>query len=294
MSVWWGGRSRDDDDVPLAVDRGLLLGDGLFETILVLGGAAPLLDRHLARLAASARRLSIEMPTALDATIARALPALYDHEGRPQRGALRITVTRGRGRGLTPPLGPPGLVLCLGALPGVAPGLPAPPVVACIVDSPRIDPHDPLAGHKVLSYMGRVAARRAAIDLGADVALLTTLGGDVCEADAANLFIVSDGVVVTPPLDTGVLPGITRARSIESLRHAGARVLERRIARTEIDPASEVFLTSSLDGVRPVSFVGARSFAAPGPLALWLAGCISLGADRTEEVMLPAGIRRAE
>jgi branched-chain amino acid aminotransferase len=271
MSVWWGGRVRADGDVPLADDRGLLLGDGLFETILVRGGAAPLLGRHLARLTASAAALRVPLPPSLAETVAAALGGLFESERRPARAVLRVTVTRGRGRGLTPPGGPAGLVLTLGALPDVAD---AAALAARIVAWPRVDPRDPLAGHQVLSSMPRVQARLAAIAAGADVALVTTVDGDVCEADAANVFAVIDGVVVTPSLDRGVLPGITRARCIEALARDGRPAVERRVTSLELARADEAFLTSSLDGVRPLREIDARPLAAPGPVALWLARCV--------------------
>jgi branched-chain amino acid aminotransferase len=264
MSVWADGRVLSSDEARYADDRGLLLGDGLFETVHVLDGRAPFLDRHLARLAASAAALRLPLPSSLAATVDGALPSLHAAEGRPRRGALRVTATRGRAvvRGLTPTDGPPSLVLSLAALGDVDPR----PLVAHVVAAPRIDPRDPLAGHKTLSRMALVHARRTALDRGADVALLTTIDGDVAEADAANLFVVLGGELVTPPLDRGVLPGITRARCLEA-----ERCVERPISRDELGRAEEAFLTSSLDGVRALSEIDGRSLAAPGPAAARLA-----------------------
>jgi len=270
MSVWWGGRVRSDDDVPLAEDRGLLLGDGLFETVLVRGGAAPLLDRHLARLTASATTLRMPLPPLLAETVATALRELFESEAQPARAVLRVTVTRGRGRGLTPPVSPAGLVITLGSLPAAAD---VTPLAARTVAWPRIDPRDPLAGHKVISSMARVEARIAANAAGAEVALVTTVDGDVCEADAANVFAVVDGALVTPSLDRGVLPGITRARCLEALARDGRPAAERAVTSLEIARASEAFVTSSLNGVRPLREVDGRPLAAPGPVAAWLARC---------------------
>jgi branched-subunit amino acid aminotransferase/4-amino-4-deoxychorismate lyase len=274
MSVWQGGRASPDGEVPLADDRGLLLGDGLFETVLVRGGSAPLLPRHLARLAASAASLRFPLPDSLAETVARALPALLDAERRPARAALRITVTRGRGRGLSPPGGQPGLVLTLAALPDAADTA---PLRARTVAWPKVDPRDPLAAHKVVSAMPRVQARLAAVAAGADVALVATVDGDVCEADAANVFVVVDGTPVTPGLDRGVLPGITRGRCLEALAAAGRPCGERRLTREETARAEEAFLTSSLDGVRALGEIDGRPLPAPGPVAAWLARCVVPG-----------------
>jgi branched-subunit amino acid aminotransferase/4-amino-4-deoxychorismate lyase len=275
MSVWWGGAARSDDEVPLASDRALLLGDGLFETVLVSGGRAVRLAAHLERLARSAERFAITLPAGLEDTLAAAVPALWERERGPSRGALRITVSRGAGRGLAVPAGAAGLVVSFARLPDAPLGEPAPPATAVILDAPRVDPRDPLAGHKVISAMHRVEARRAANAAGADIALLLTTDGDVCEADAANVFAVLAGVVVTPPLDRGVLPGITRRACLDALAHEGRPCAERRLARNEIAVATEVFLTSSLEGVRPLRRVGADEVAGAGPAAKWLARCIT-------------------
>jgi branched-subunit amino acid aminotransferase/4-amino-4-deoxychorismate lyase len=282
MSVWWGGAARGDDEVPLATDRALLLGDGLFETVLVRSGGAVRLAAHLERLARSAERFAIPLPAGLADLLAAAVPALWEREGRPSRGALRITVSRGTGRGLAAPAGPAGLLVSFGRLSDAPVGVPAPPATAVILDAPRVDPRDPLAGHKVISAMHRVEARRAANAAGADVALLVTTDGDVCEADAANVFAVLAGVVVTPPLDRGVLPGITRRVCLDALAREGRPSAERRLARNEIALASEVFLTSSLEGVRPLRRVGADEVTGAGPAAMWLARCVAACAPVSE------------
>lgn len=282
MSVWWGGAARGDDEVPLATDRALLLGDGLFETVLVASGRAVRLRAHLERLARSAERFAIPLPLALDATLAAAVPALWERERRPARAALRVTVSRGAGRGLAVPAGAAGLVVSLDALPDAPAGDIAPAASAAILDTPRVDPRDPLAGHKVVSAMHRVEARRAAIAAGADVALLVTVDGDVCEADAANVFAFVDGVVVTPSLDRGVLPGITRRACLDALARGGPPSVERSLSRNEINVASEVFLTSSLDGVRPLRRIGATDLPGPGSLARWLARCIAESTSGSE------------
>jgi len=266
MKAWTGGRVIDVNAAVAADDRGLLLGDGLFETILVEDGRAALLARHVARMTTSAARLGFATPSSLEETVAAALVELHAADGRPRRAALRVTLSRGRGRGLTPRPGPSLLTCTFDALPDVERGAPASPVAGVIVATPRIDPLDPLAGHKTLSSMARVEARRAAVAASADVALLATIDGDVAEADAANLFVVLYGELVTPPLDRGVLPGITRARCLEAERCA-----ERRVSPEELMRASEAFLTSSLDGVRPLASVNGRAFASPGPAALRLA-----------------------
>lgn len=256
--------------VDLANDRGLLLGDGLFETALAIAGAPRFWDRHMARLRASAASIGLAIPAGLDAWIDEALPDLWSREGSPPKAALRLTVTRGAGRGLDPPAGPGRAVLSLDAMAGA----PLAPARAHLAAWPRIDPADPLAGKKITSALGRVEARRVARARGADLALLASIDGDWVEADAYNLFAVIDGEVVTPPLDRGALPGITRARALAALPSLGCRASERRIVSSELWAASEVFVTSSLAGARAVTSIDEHAYQAPGAVTRALAALL--------------------
>ena len=265
--IWAGGRLHQGSATVDAADRGLLLGDGLFETLLVVNRSPVLRDEHVERLLASAAALRFSLPagflddldTALDATLA-ALPQTV--------ASLRITLTRGVGpRGLEPP--PDGIPTLL-----LQAALFDPSAVvtagAAILDAPRIDPLDPLAGHKSTSALRWVLARMRAQARGADVALLRTVAGDMAEADFANLFLVAGDKVVTPPLSRGVLPGVTRAWAIDALRADARLLIERPCEADELLGAAEVFLTSSLIGVRPLRSIDGRSLPARAPVAAWL------------------------
>src|SRR6185436_12808659 len=121
----------------------------------------------------------------------------------------------------------------------------------------------------------------------ADVALLATLDGDVCEGDAANLFVVVDGVVVTPALDRGVLPGITRGRSLDLFARAGRPCKQASISPRDLARVDEAFLTSSLDGVRPLRAIDGRTLVAPGPVSIWLARCLMLREADVADLAFP-------
>jgi branched-chain amino acid aminotransferase len=141
---------------------------------------------------------------------------------------------------------------------------------AWIVDQPRIDPNNLLSGHKTTSSMWRVLAHETARNHGADLALMMTIDGDVAEADTACLFAVIDDVVVTPPLDRGILPSTTRAFIIAALEGAGRRWEERRLLPEELGNASEVILSSSVTGVRALAAIDGHSLDAAAPVAEWL------------------------
>lgn len=258
---------------PPTEDRGALLGEGLFETVLVRAGTPGHLDAHLARMRASAQALGLPdagdgARAAIEGFVAEEWPRL----GSPLRAALRITLTAGDGRGLVPP-GPRAARLShlLRPLPDAPERRPA---YGLVVRAHRVDPQAAASGHKTLSWLPWILARREAVARGGEVALVATVDGDVCEADHANVFAVLGGSVVTPPLDRGVLPGITRARALAALRAAGRPVEERVLLPEDLARASEVFLTSSLDGVRSLGALEWIRLDAPGPVATWLADCL--------------------
>lgn len=249
--VWLNGRLSAEDEARIApADRGLLLGDGLFETLRVAGEHPVRLDRHLARLRAGAAVLGLPVPLD-DAGLAAAMAALLRRCGL-EDASLRLTLTRGPGpRGLLPPAEPaPTLLITAAPLPP-----PLPPARVVVARDTRRNEHSPLARIKSLSYLDGVLARQEAARCGADDALLLNTAGRVAEASAANLFLVLDGVMVTPPVSEGALPGVMRAAVMEA-----TAVVERPVTVEDLDRAEEVFLTSSL-GVRSVVMVEGRPVA---------------------------------
>jgi len=259
-------------------DRGLHLGDGLFETVLVRDGSPRFLAEHLARMRRSADALGLRVPEAFREWIDAEVPGAWAEAGRPGRAALRVVLTRGVWEGLEPADGaPPGVVLALRPLDEEPPAT----RTAVVVDAPRIDPSHPLAGHKTLSWMAQVEARRRARAAGADVALLRTIEGDVAEADAANVFVVVDGAPATPPVDRGVLPGVTRAQVLGAARALGMAAQERRLTEADLSAATEVFLTSSLAGVVGVTRIGDRALPTAAPVTGAVRTALSEGTGPT-------------
>ena len=240
-------------------DRGFTLGDGLFETIKARQGRPLRLDAHLARLAGGAAILRLPLPDGR-AWLDHAIAAVLDANGLAD-SAMRLTISRGPGpRGLLPP-DPctPTIVVTAGPLPA-QPG----PARAVVARNVRRNASSPLSRCKALSYLDNVLARFEAEERGADDALLLNTDGRLAESTIANLFVVGDdGILSTPPLSDGALPGVRRA---EVLR--GMVALERGIAVAELMSAREAFLTNALS-VRPLVAVDGQPIGdgQPGPLS---------------------------
>ena len=241
-------------------DRGLLLGDGLFETLLWTDGGLPHLDAHLARMAAGCEALGLP---AFDPEQARALClAAPGQAGLAEvRAAVRLTLTAGSGgRGLDRPAAP---VPRLAAKAAAAPPVTTP--VDLVLAKTRRNEGSPAARLKTLSYLDNVLARAEAKAAGADEAVMRNNHGDLVCATAANLFWVAGGSLYTPALHCGVLNGLARGRVIEAARALDVDVHEVASDAEALDEAEAVFLTNSLIGVRPARRFEGETF---GPHAL--------------------------
>jgi len=246
-------------------DRGLTLGDGLFETLRAERGRPVWLEAHLARLRSGAETLAIPVPFSAQ-EIAAVLARLLEANGLDQESAaLRLTLTRGPGpRGLLAPEAPRPTVIATAAPLGRTPLGPA---RACVAETRRNE-RSPLAAVKSLNMLDSVLARAEAARRGFDEALMRNTAGRLAEASSANVFAVIDGQVTTPPVSEGALPGIARARVLRLLAAAGEPVAEAPIALSALARAREAFLTNSLIGVRPLVAIDGRAVGdgAPGPL----------------------------
>lgn len=248
--VWADGRVRDASEPVLsAVDHGVTVGDGVFETCGVVRGSAFALTRHLARLRRSAEGLGLKPPDE-DAVRAGVAAVLAD---RTDLGRVRITVTAGIG-----PLGSgrtPGAQTVL-----VVAGPAAAPKPALVVRVPWVrNERSAVAGLKTTSYAENVVALAAAARAGADEALLANTTGALCEGTGCNVFVERGGELVTPPLSSGCLAGITRELVLEWSREAGLPVREGRpdelpfsVLEEVTGGAAHLALTGSVRTVVPV------------------------------------------
>jgi branched-chain amino acid aminotransferase len=254
--AWIDGRLVDQADALVAVDdHGLLVGDGVFETAKVVDGRAFALGRHLARLRRSADGLGLTVPFD-DERLRAAVTTLVD-ENQPGVGRLRITFTSGSG-----PLGsgrgdgPGTLVMVTGSA-----GNWDPTTKVITVDWPRNE-RSPAVGLKTTSYVENVLAVRAAHAVGATEALMANLAGHLCEGTGSNVFVGIGGRLITPPLSSGCLAGITRELVLEA-----TDAVEEDMPMAILDEADEVFIASSTRDVQPVATIDDRDLPdAPGPL----------------------------
>jgi branched-subunit amino acid aminotransferase/4-amino-4-deoxychorismate lyase len=237
-------------------DRGLTLGDGLFETLLAEDGVLRDVAPHLARMAAGCAVLGLPPPDPAQAEgrLRQALAAAGLLGGR---AAVRLTLTAGAGgRGLDRPEAPVP-VLFAAAAPAPALARPAHLILAEV----RRNDASPASRLKTLSYLDNVLARREARAAGADEAVMLNTRGEVACAAAANIFWLSGDVLNTPALDCGVLAGIARARVLNAAVELGLVVREVRAGPDALREADAVFLTNSLIGVQAVGRLAGRDVA---------------------------------
>lgn len=238
-------------------DRGFTHGLGLFETILAIDGRPRCLARHMARLEESCERLRMCPPAA--ESLAQAITELLQRNHlttKPTR--VRVSVTAGEGSLTDITATKPHVWITANPL---VMGVP----VLRIALSPWVrNERSPLAGLKCSSYAENLCALDEAKRRGFDEALQFNTRGEVCEATMANVFLVRDGVVLTPALDSGCLPGVMRGLVLELCSSMGIQAREARLSEADLTSAEEIFLTSSLRGVMPVATCGGMDFQAPG------------------------------
>ncbi len=243
-------------------DRGLLLGDGLFETILAIDGELVLFDEHIERMRGSCGALGLPAP---DADAARKLCelAMGDAGMTKVRAAVRLTLTAGSGgRGLDRPAEPePHIFASVSLAPRPATNL------ALKTSGIRRNETSPTSRHKTLSYLDNVLARREASP---SEALFLNTDGVVACAAAANVFWIKEGVLFTPSLECGILAGVMRAQVLKAAGDFGLSTREGRFPPQALADAEAVFVTNSLVGVRRVYWLDGEDL--PGlPIVLELA-----------------------
>lgn len=249
MTIWLNGELREAEGAISAEDRGFLIGDGAFETILTDRGDPIFLAPHLARLATGLAAIGIAAP--LDSPLVR--QACRDLAARNRiegAGVLRITVSRGnagRVAGVSANAMPTRL-MSLGKF-----GAPPAELTAILARQRRFAAASTAAFKSIAGYADNLAALDEARAQGADEALMLNECGRLAGASVANVFLISAaGSVATPPVADGALPGVVRAFLISGVPEHGVRIEERPVSVTELERAS-VFVTNSLRGLRRIA-----------------------------------------
>ena len=246
--VYLDGRFVPAESAALSpLDRGFLYGDGLFETMRAYQGRVFRLDAHLQRMAASAAALRLPLP--LDAAAVREIAGELLRRSGLSDAALRLTITRGPGDGVDLPPDPAATVLMVARRLARDSGLDSPADIITLSDAA---PAPALARHKTLCYLPYLLARAQARAAGAHDAFLLNAAGLVTEATTSNVFVVRGGRLITPPVECGLLPGITRGVVLGLAQEAGLEGEEAEIAPDDVRTADECFLTNSVAEITPV------------------------------------------
>ena len=239
--IWWGsldgGELLDDSARPISHrDRGFLVGEGVCETLVVHKGEPFAVTRHLHRLERSAEILRLP---ALDLSVIRgAIQQVIDADSADigDLGRLRITLSSGDGK--------PRLLVTL------TPQAHWPDTTSVITVPWVRNERSAIVGAKTTSYAENVAALAAVQARGASEALMANTAGLLCEGTTSNVFVVVDGLVQTPSLRSGCLPGVTRELVLEWFD-----AVEAELPYDVLQRADEIFLTSSTREVHPVELL---------------------------------------
>lgn len=264
--VWVNGTLHDEQaPALLAHDRGFLLGDGVFETLVARGERVFRLDAHLARLAAGLATIGL-MSKQMGRSPAEGVRAVLAANPRPA-SVVRITVSRGApySRGLLADVEATPTVVVL-SRPWQRPDRSRYSVGfrATIAPFPRNE-RSPVKAIKSCSYVDHVIARQAAAEAGFDEALFLNTRGLIACACSANIFWVRSSTLATPARHNGALPGITRAAVMELAPTLGLHVEEGDYTVADLFGADEAFLTNSVLGIMPLVAVDNRPIGSGAP-----------------------------
>lgn len=253
--TWINGRIVSTSEARISpFDHGFLVGDGVFETLVARNGKPFTPTRHWSRLVASCQAMNITAPDY--AEYLKAMLSIMEANGLAD-ARIRVTLTSGDG-----PLGsdrgeaPPTMIVA------ATPLKPWPPTDTVMTVPWTRNERSALAGIKSTSYGDNVRALALAHGEGAGEAIFANTRDELCEGTGTNIFIVTAGVVKTPPLSSGCLAGITRGLVLEACAAAGIAVEETTLPIEALHACDEAFLTSSTRDVHPLARIDQR--AMPG------------------------------
>ncbi|MFC2951701.1 aminotransferase class IV [Marinicaulis aureus] len=259
MAFWLNGDVREDRAAIHIADRGFLLGDGVFETVLMVDGRPAFFSAHIRRMRAGAAALGIEARLDENVLADAVISLAARNEASAGKAWARLTLTRGVGpRGLAFVKGEWSPTLLISVNRYAAPLDHGP--AAVIVSKHVRNEHSITARWKTLNYLDNIMAKEEATVAGADDAIMLNSARRVACASSSNIFLVRGETLKTPPLEEGAMPGVVRGVVLEEAQKAGIETELAPVDSKELF-ASALFLTNSLIGLRPAAKAGGR---APG------------------------------
>ena len=260
MKIYLNGELVNKEDAMVSVfDHGLLYGDGVFEGIRLYDGCVFKLDEHLERLEYSAKAILLDLPLSrqeiADAVCQTCLA------NNLSNGYVRLVVTRGVGHlGLTPDgCGPPSVIIIADDIQLYPEELYEKGLKIISVPTRRINASALPPAVKSLNYLNNILAKIEAKKVGFQEALMLNDKGEIAECTGDNVFVLSKGVLYTPPLDAGSLRGITRATVMDIAKDLEVPCLEQALTRYDLWTAEECFLTGTAAEVIPCVEVDHRT-----------------------------------
>jgi branched-chain amino acid aminotransferase len=266
------GRIADQAHAVVSVfDHGFLYGEGVYEVLRTYDGLPFLFDRHMRRLRASASMIRLDIPID-DREIAarlRETMAAADLGVEGREAYLRLIVTRGVGEITYDPAACPEPTIVVIAKPHVDAPESAYAVMVSLVGIMRNHPGSVNPIIKSNNLLNNALGSQEAFRRGAFEGVMRNYRGEIAECTTANIFVVKDGTVITPPLDAGLLAGITREFLFEVAADAGVPIREQVMRDADLLGADEAFLTSTTRELVPIVRVDDHVIGAgrPGPIA---------------------------
>ncbi len=271
--VYINGQFFDKPDAKISVyDHGLLYGDGVFEGIRIYGGKPFKLKEHVDRLFESARCIKLEIPMTRE-QVTRAIEETVRVNNK-RDGYIRPVVTRGAGYlGLDPrKTSDPQLIIIVDDISLYPAELYEAGMEIATVATIRNHPNALNPRIKSLNYLNSILAKLEGQMSGCQESLMLNHRGEIAECSADNVFLVKGGVLLTPPIDAGILEGITRNTVIDLAHEAKIEVREIPLTRYDLYTSDECFLTGTAAEIIPVVKCDARVIGSgkPGTITLSL------------------------
>jgi branched-chain amino acid aminotransferase len=267
--IYISGKFVPQEEAKISVfDHGLLYGDGVFEGLRAYGGMVFRLAEHIVRLYESAKAIWLEIPMSQKEMIDAVNEAVRIN--KIDDGYIRLVVTRGAGTlGLDPNrCSNPQVIIIADAISLYPKELYEQGLEIVTVSVQRTHPAALNPRIKSLNYLNNILAKIEGLQAGCIEALMLNHKGEVAECTGDNIFLVRGGVLSTPPVDAGILAGVTREAVIELAREAGIEVREVPLTKHDVYIADECFLTGTAAEVIAVVKVDSRAIGTgkPGPV----------------------------